>query len=100
MPVRSAALRSTMVAVAEVVSASPALARLADRAVAEAVATKRMKASDSPQAEMVKPILAVAAVAVARATILVDSSGAAQTAAMAAAVLSSYVVGIAFAALR
>ena len=77
-----------MVAVAEVVSASPALARLADRAVAEAVATKRMKASDCPQAAMVKPIQAVAAVAVARATILVDSSGAAQTAAMAVALLS------------
>lgn len=89
-----------MVAVAEEVSASPARARLVDRAVAEAVVTKRMKASDCPQAAMVKPILAVAAVAVAPATILVDSSGAAQTAAMAAAVLSSYVVGIAFTALR
>ena len=89
-----------MVAVAEEVSASPARARLVDRAAAETVATKRMKASDCPQAAMVKLIQAVAAVAVDPATILVDSSGAAQTAAMAAAVLSSYVVGIAFAALR
>ncbi len=89
-----------MVAVAEEVSASPARAQLVDRAVAEAVATKRMKASDCPQAEMVKPIQAVAAVAVVPATILVDSSGAAQTAAMAVAALSSYVAGIAFAALR
>ena len=88
-----------MVAVAEVVSASPARARLVDRAVAEAVATKRMKALDCPQAAMVKPILAVAAVVAAPATILVDSSGAARTAAMVVAASSSYVAGIAFAEL-
>ena len=77
-----------MAAVAAVAAASPVRARLADRAEVEAVATKRMKASDCPQAAMVKPILAVAAVAAAPDTILVDSSGAAQTAAMAVAVLS------------
>ena len=49
---------------------------------------------------MVKPIPVVAAVVAVLATTRAVSNGAVRTAAMAAAALSSYVAGIAFAALR
>ena len=92
-PVRSAARRSIMAAVAAVESASPSRARLADREVAEAAATRRMKASDWLPAAMERPTPAAVAAVVVPATILADSNGVAAMVATAAAALSSFGAG-------